>query len=244
MTNGAALMDDSGVFLTKAEIARRQIKKMIASGVVRPGDRITTREVSVALGMSETPIREAIHGLAAEGWLQVQSHIGAVVQGLRADQVLEISTLRGAVCAMAIQLSADSYDPPLLDRIDENIVSSEAALARQDYDHFAELNHEFHRLLCDRPQATYCYRILENMLGLMSSQRHGLTVSPHRLTEAIAEHRAIRDQLRLKNFEAAAELARQHELRTGVWLIGVFREAERRRAASAEPQRTTEEISG
>jgi DNA-binding GntR family transcriptional regulator len=236
-------MDNSGVFLTKAEIARRQIKKMITSGVVRPGDRITTREVSVALGMSETPIREAIHSLAAEGWLSVQSHVGAVVQGLRADQVQEISTLRGAVCAMAIQLSAPGYDVPLLNRIDENIKVSEEALALKDYERFAQLNHEFHRLLCDRPETTYCYRILENMLGLMSSQRHGLPVSPHRLTEAIAEHRAIRDQLRLQNFDAAAELARQHELRTGAWLIGVFKEAASRRA-SASGQRTTEEISG
>ncbi|HQZ11938.1 MAG TPA: GntR family transcriptional regulator [Devosia sp.] len=236
-------MDSSDVFLTKAEVARRQIKKMITSGAVRPGDRLTTREVSVALGMSETPIREAIHGLAAEGWLSVQSHVGAVVQGLKAEQVQEISTLRGAVCALAIQLSAAGYDEPLLRRIDHNIEASEAALGRQDYDRFAQLNHEFHRLLCDRPETTYCYRILENMLGLMSSQRHGLPVSPNRLAEAIAEHRAIRDHLRNRDFDAASELARQHELRTGAWLIGVFKEAASRRATE-DAQRATEQTAG
>lgn len=73
-------MAEPPVYLSKADIARRHIEGLILSGTVKPGDRITTREVSEALGMSETPIREAIRSLAAEGWLSVRLHVGAVVE--------------------------------------------------------------------------------------------------------------------------------------------------------------------
>ena len=73
-------MVEPPVFLSKADIARRHIEGLILSGAAKPGDRITTREVSEALGISETPIREAIRSLAAEGWLEVKPHVGAVVE--------------------------------------------------------------------------------------------------------------------------------------------------------------------
>ncbi len=221
------------VFVTKTELARRHIQKMILSGGVRPGDRITTREVSTALGISETPIREAIQGLAAEGWLTVQNHVGAVVQGLRVEQVKEISALRGLICALAIQLGAPNYDDALLDRIDVNIEASAKALARKDFTLFADLNYEFHGLLCDGPDTPYCHRLLNNMLGLMSSQRHGVATSAERLGQALNEHRKIRDLLRVKDFQGAAELAKQHELNTGAYLIRMLSQT----AADSPPDR-------
>ena len=68
------------VYMTKSDVARRHILGMILSGAVRSGARITTREVAEALGISETPIREAVRSLASEGWLEVQSHVGADVE--------------------------------------------------------------------------------------------------------------------------------------------------------------------
>ena len=65
-------MEHPNIYVTKTEMARRHIQGMVLSGTVRPGDRITSREVSTALGISETPIREAIRSLESEGWLEVQ----------------------------------------------------------------------------------------------------------------------------------------------------------------------------
>ena len=206
-------------FVTKAEMARRHIRKMILSGEVKPGDRITTREVSTALNISETPIREAIQGLAADGWLSVQNHVGAVVQGLRIEEVTEISALRGAICALAIELGAPSYDDALLDTIDRNIDAQAKAFDEGDFERFADLNYAFHNLLCDRPDTPYSNRLINNMLGLMSSQRHGISPNAERLVEALKEHRQIRDLLRARDFKGAAEMAKQHEVNAGAYVI-------------------------
>lgn len=214
------------VVITKAQLARRHIQRMILSGAVRPGDRLTTREVSAALGISETPIREAINGLAAEGWLDVQNHIGAVVQSLQVDQIKEISALRGMICGLAIELNAPRYDAAFLSELDDNIEKSIAALEANDFGTFGLFNYRFHRMLCDGPLSQYSYRILENMLGLMSSRRHGIPAYRERLEAAIGEHCQIRDLLKAGDFEGAARLARQHELNTGDFLIRKMTEME------------------
>ncbi|MFZ2099719.1 MAG: GntR family transcriptional regulator [Oricola sp.] len=217
-------MNKPNTYMTKAEMARRHIQSMILSGNVGPGDRITTREVSTALGISETPIREAIRGLASEGWLEVQNHIGAVVQGLRTEQIREISALRGRVCGLAIELGAPNFDAERLARIDENIEAYAEALERKDYQLVADKNYEFHELLCDNPQSPWCHKLIENMHGQMSAQRHGIPPQHNRLADALEEHRRIRDMLRAGDFAGAADMVKQHEKATGDFLIKMISE--------------------
>lgn len=217
-------MKEPRQYLTKAEVARQHIQEMVLSGTVGPGDRITTREVSDALGISETPIREAIRSLASEGWLEVQNHIGAVVQGLKTEQIREISALRGLICGLAIKLGAANFDAARLAEVDDNIAISAEALARGDFELFGAKNVEFHLLLCDNPESPWCKRLLENMHGLMSAQRHGIPPQPGRLADALQEHMRIRDRLRAGDFEGAANLVEQHEKNTGDFLIRIIEE--------------------
>ncbi|MBB3019135.1 DNA-binding GntR family transcriptional regulator [Microvirga lupini] len=217
-------MEQSTTYVTKSEMARRHIQSMVLSGVVQPGDRITTRDVSTALGISETPIREAIRSLESEGWLEVQSHVGAIVRGLRVDQIREISALRGLISALAIELGAPNFDEARLKRIDENISSSAKALKAGDFRLFAEKNYEFHELLIDNPESPWCHRLMGSMLGLMSSQRHGIPPQRERLEQAQMEHGQIRDLLRAGDFKGAADMAKQHEKNTAEFLIRVIGE--------------------
>lgn len=217
-------MEHPNIYMTKAELARRHIQTMVLSGTVRPGDRITSRDVSSALGISETPIREAIRSLASEGWLEIQNHVGAVVQGLRPHQIREISALRGLICGLAIELGAENFDEERLKKIDDNLEVAAKALENEDFRLFAEKNHEFHELLCDSPQSPWCHRLLGNMLGLMSAQRHGIAPQRERLEQAFKEHCRIRDLLRVRDFEAASEMVKQHERNTGDFLINAIGE--------------------
>lgn len=227
-------MDTPNAYMTKAELARRHIRSMILSGAVKPGDRITTREVSGAVGVSETPIREAMRGLASEGWLDIQNHIGAVVQGLRTEQIREISALRGLVCSLAIKLGAPNFDADRIASIDRNLAAAAEALRRQDYGLFAEKNIEFHELLCDNPQSPWCRKFLDNMNGLMSAQRHGIPPQHAQLAAALAEHRRIRDMLAAGDFAGAAKMVTQHERNTGDFLIKAVGEM----SAEGEAKRT------
>jgi DNA-binding GntR family transcriptional regulator len=203
-------MPQPSIYLTKADVARRHIQGLILSRAVQPGDRITTREISEALGISETPIREAIRSLASEGWLEVTSHVGAVVASAGAGQLREIYALRGLIGALAIELGGPSYDEARLAQIDANLEASAAAVEANDVVLYTRLNREFHELLYDTPQSQWCLRLDVN-LSAMTAIHHGFAVMPRRMGRSLAEHKAIRDAIRRGDLARAAERMKLHE---------------------------------
>lgn len=203
-------MSQAPVYLSKADIARRHIEGLILSRAVKPGDRITTREVSEALGISETPIREAIRSLAAEGWLDVQTHIGAVVASAGRDQLREIYLLRGMIGALAIELGGGAYSSGRLADIEANLAASQEAVAAADPHRYMKLNHDFHTMLYDTPHSQWCMRMLTNLSALTTVQR-GFTIKPARMAESLQEHLEIIAAIRGGKVAQAATLIREHE---------------------------------
>lgn len=203
-------MPPQPVYLSKSDIARRHIEELILTRAARPGDRITSREISDTLGMSETPIREAIRALAAEGWLDIQPHVGTVVASAGAEQLREIYALRGLVGGLAVKLGAGTYDAARFKAIDANISASRKAVAAQDVRRYTQLNHEFHTLLYDTPHSQWSLRMLVT-LSALSSARYGFAMMPQRMAASLREHQAIRDAIHVGDYARAAKLIEQHE---------------------------------
>jgi DNA-binding GntR family transcriptional regulator len=99
-----------------------------AEGSRSKGFGITSREVCEALGMSETPVREALRSLAAEGWLDMHPHLGVVVAGVDPWNVIELYRIGGMLGALAIERAAAAHDAAYLDRRE---AAAAADLARQ-----------------------------------------------------------------------------------------------------------------
>ena len=218
------------IHLTKSGLARQHIQELILSGAVREGQHITAREVCEAVGVSETPVREAIRGLAAEGWLELNAHHGVVVATIRAEHIAEIHALRGALAALAVELGAASYTAETFAALDRNIAESERAVVAGDTGAYARLNREFHLLMCDTPHTPWTMRLTSSLTAQTSAQRRGFEVIPARLRASMAEHRAILAALRQGDTSRAASLLVDHERRAGAALI----------AALSEPRRAAE----
>ncbi|USG61571.1 GntR family transcriptional regulator [Sneathiella marina] len=209
-------------FLTKTDLAKRHIQTLVLSGVYAPGDRITTREVARALGISDTPIREAFQSLASEGWLQIQQHVGAIVQGVKVEQVREISRLRGAVGGLAIEIGWLAFDEARLQAIDDVLDEMQLALDNDDYDSFGMKNYEFHDLISDRDHAPWCRRFLDSMYGHMSPKRLRITPTKERMAAALQEHRDIQSKLREGEFAEAARRVEIHERNAGDFYLDIL----------------------
>ena len=217
------------VHLTKSGLARQHNQELILSGAVREGQHLTAREVCEAVGISETPVREAIRGLAAEGWLELNAHHGVVVATLRAEHIAEIHALRGALAALAVELGAASYTAETFAVLDRNIAESERAVAAHDTGAYARLNREFHLLMCDTPHTPWAMRLTSSLTAQTSAQRRGFDAIPHRLRVSLAEHRAILAALRQGDTRRAASLLVEHERKAGAALIAAL--SDQRRAA-------------
>lgn len=208
---------------TKSEIAAQYIQELILSGGAPAGSTVTTTSISEALGMSETPVREAIKSLATEGWLVHSAHRGTVVASLDQEQISEVFRLRGILNALAISLSADAFDDDRLDSIDANIEASELAVAANDFETYSELNRAFHDLLCNTGRADWTYRLFSTLQRQSAVFRHGFRAIPDGLRKSLNAHLEIRAALRAGDFARAAELANEDEVSAGDRLIRTLR---------------------
>lgn len=206
-------------YRTKSDVAREHIQALILSGSVRAGARITTREVSEALGMSETPIREAIRQLSAEGWLTLSAHVGVVVASVNVEELAEVYAIRGALGALAIELGGASYTPDQLAAIDRNLAEAAVAVEQGKVPEYARLNRAFHLLLSDTPHTQWTLKLLGNLWAQTAAASHGFEVVPSRIRASLAEHRAIRAAIAARDYVAAATLMLEHERVAGAALI-------------------------
>jgi DNA-binding GntR family transcriptional regulator len=209
-------------YRTKSDIARLHIQQLIRSGSAQPGDHITTREISEALGMSETPVREAVRSLAAEGWLDFNPHLGVAVSSVKADQLAEIYALRGALGAVAIELGAALLGPARIAALECNLSAAAAAVAARDAARYAELNQEFHVLLSDTPATQWTLRLLNSLWAQTATIGRGFELVPRRMADSLAEHRAILAAVAAGQHCDAASLLVAHERQGGTVLIAAL----------------------
>lgn len=207
-------------YLTKADVARQHIQEMVVSGTVRAGDRLTSREVSEVLGMSETPIREAMRSLAAEGWLDFNAHLGVVVASIKHEQLAEVYAVRGALEGIAIELGGPMFSTDRLDELDRSLYEAEEAVAVLDIPRYVRLNHTFHLLLADTPTTQRTLKLLTNVWAQTTAMRRGFEAVPAaRIRSSLDEHWAIRNAVRERDFAKAAALTVAHERSAGAVLI-------------------------
>ncbi|MER5439451.1 GntR family transcriptional regulator [Streptomyces sp. NPDC002790] len=198
-------------FRTKADLAAEHIKQEIMSGRAAPGTKLVARTVAEAVGISETPVREAVKQLVSEGWLVERPHVGAVVAQVTVDNARELYGVRAALSALALELGGP-LTGTRLDQVDEVLAESVEAVGEGDVARFAALNRRFHSLLCDTGQTQMIHRMLTGIWSKTETAQRGFRLVPWRLPESHAEHVAIRDALAGGSFQEAAELVRAHEL--------------------------------
>ena len=201
----------SPVFVTKAGLARAHIQEMILSGQVREGQQFTAREVSEALAVSETPVREAISGLVAEGWLKFNAHRSVFVASISVDQIDEINELRGVLSFLAVKRGGRAYSEQMLAALESNIEEAAKAVDDEDPQRYAEVNRQFHLLICDTPYTQWTHHLLSSLSSQTAVLRKGFAAVPSRMKASLDDHRAIVDAIRAGDIDLAGDLLVQHE---------------------------------
>ena len=212
----------SPVFVTKAGLARAHIQEMILSGRVREGQQFTAREVSEALAVSETPVREAISGLVAEGWLKFNAHHSVVGASISVDQIDEINELRGVLSFLAVKRGGHAYSEQVIAALESNIADAAEAVADEDPQRYAEINRQFHLLICDTPHTQWTHHLLSSLSSQTSVLRKGFAAVPTRMKASLDDHRAIVTAIRAGDIDLAGDLLVQHEHDASKALIGAL----------------------
>ena len=138
------LQADGAEPLTKTALAIRELRKAIRSGKIHQGEQLTVGELAEQLGMSPTPVREAMRTLQAEGLITQTPHHTLAVITLSEKDVQEIYVVRLLVEPLATQLAT----PHLTEEDFARLHQLNAAMHEADITHHMdrryELNHDWH----------------------------------------------------------------------------------------------------
>ena len=104
-------------YRTKRDVAATVLRSAIIRGEMPPGTRLLLNQLAEQLGLSLTPVREAIQQLEAEGFVELQNHKGGVVLGLDSEDLLELYAMRAGVEGLAARIGAPKLTDSDLDAL-------------------------------------------------------------------------------------------------------------------------------
>jgi len=181
------------------------LQSLILSGTLAPGSALQEDQLARKLGVSRTPLREAIAYLQGEGLIIDRAHRSSVVFEPSADDLREIYELRIDLETMAVSRAIDRLAPEAIDELVELVEGMDAA---ETAGAFAELNQRFHYTIHEAAERPRLLSILEVLQSL--AQPYVRMLMGPALARGQAEHRQLVDALRQGDREAAVVVTRQH----------------------------------
>lgn len=175
-----------------------------------PGSPLREAALERELGISKTPIREALVRLEQDGYLTVIPYRGAFVTGYTSTDLKEIYELRELIEGVAARNAARTIEPEVLNRLHEVGERSREALAAGDVDAVAQLFDEFDELLCAEVVNSRIGRLIEDLRGHLVRIGRMTVAIPGRLERSIEQHEAILHAIEQRDEDAAESLMRLH----------------------------------
>jgi DNA-binding GntR family transcriptional regulator len=197
-----------GESTSRSELVYRKLRDAIASGALKPGQRLMETEVAEWLEVSRTPVREALRRLEGDGMLTVEPRMGRVVASISRQAMLELYVMREVLEGTAARLCARHASETEIIEL-QALVEREARL-RGNLPEAARHNRLFH----DAIHRGAHNRYLEKSLAAVNDTMHLLGPSqlliPERARQSQAEHAQLLAHIRSHDAEGAEAAARRH----------------------------------
>ena len=187
-----------------AELLRQRIFQRL----LEPGSWIDELKIAEELGISRTPLREALKVLATEGLVTMKVRRGAYVTEVSEKDLRDVYHLLALMESDAARVVAHNATAQQMAQIQAQHLALENAVGERDK--FFEINQAFHHLLLDMSDNKWRSQIVADLRKVMKLNRHHSLFKDGRIEQSLAEHRAIVEALLQKQPELAAERMSAH----------------------------------
>jgi len=186
------------------------LRDAIVAGQLEPGRQISENELAARLGVSRTPIREALQRLREERLVAVVPQYGTFVTHISESAVSDAQFVREALECAAIRGTALRARDQDLGALEAIIRRQDAAREANDSDSFYVLDDELHQLLCDLSGHDIAWSLSQRAKGHLNRIRRLSMPEPGYMMEMIGEHRAVVAAVAAHDPDAAEQTLRHH----------------------------------
>lgn len=192
------------------EIVFETLREAIINTVLKPGERMMEIQLAEEMGVSRTPVREAIRKLELEGFVVMIPRKGAYVAGISMKDIADVFEIRAAMEALAAGLAADRITEEELEHLERILVKVGECVKDNDLEGIVEVDTEFHDVLFQATRNERLAQIISNLREQIQRFRTASLSTPGRMKYAFEEHKQIVEALSARNVELAQTLAREH----------------------------------
>ncbi len=197
---------------TAKAYALREISENIISLELKPGTLVSENELAKALGVSRTPVREALQELQKSQLIEVFPQRGSYVAGISFEAVEEAAFLRRTLEIAIAEELCDKITFEQLEQLTENIGLQEYYLNNGMSSKIMDLDNQFHKdlfLMCGKERT---YNIMQSIMGHFDRIR---ILSLHTIKDIkiVTDHRAILEAIKSGNKQAVRDLISRHLMR-------------------------------
>ncbi len=186
------------------------IQNDILNEVYKTGDSLTESKLCKELGVSRTPVREAIRQLELEGLVQSIPNRGVFVKGISAKDIEDIYTIRMMIEGLAARWAAENINQQELKELKENVELEEFYTMKNDTEQLLKLDTKFHGIIFKASKSKTLMHVLGIFHHNVQRARNASFSAPRRAKKVLEEHKAIFQAIFDRDADKAEKLTTEH----------------------------------
>jgi DNA-binding GntR family transcriptional regulator len=204
------------------EQVAQNINEMIRKGELRRGQKINETRLCELMGVSRTPIREALRTLNTQGIIDLVPHKGAFVSQFSIQEIndmFEVMSMLEGMCARLAVKKMAAADLKKIERLHEKL---EHHYRKKDHKSYLEINEILHVLLQKLTGNKTLNEVANGLRQKILLFRHKQLYEPERFDRSIQEHRDLLDAFRKKDSRLAEKVMKKHLIQQCKALVGLY----------------------
>ncbi len=186
------------------------VRGLIVSGRMRPGEAVIEAAMATRLGVSRTPVREALKRISDEGLIHVFAQNGTFIAPISRKALEEAYVIRTALETESASRAAGRLPAAATEAFEDNIAAHERAIERRHFAEAIRLDDTFHRMIAEVNGLHMLWRAVDISKAQMDRGRHLAIPQPGLGAVTIRQHRLILDAMLAGDGPLAAECMREH----------------------------------
>lgn len=217
-------------FLPLRDVVFNTLRQAILTGELKPGERLMEIHLANRLGVSRTPIREAIRKLELEGLVTMIPRRGAEVAQITEKSMNDVLEVRRAVDALCVELACDRITEEELEALKAACDAFEQAVRTKDVKKIAKADVELHDIIVQATGNKRLIQLVNNLSEQMYRYRFEYIKDFTQHEKLVEEHRIIYESIVKKDKETACEAAKMHiDNQKNTIIMQIRKEQEHRR---------------
>lgn len=187
-----------------------KIREDILNDQYKHGEKIVEAKLAESLGVSRTPVREALKQLELDGLVENIPNRGVIVKGISQQDIYDIFIIRMAIEGIAAQWAVERMSDEEIDQLKEVFELMEFYTFKGDVTKIFELNTKFHEIIYMATKSRYLEHVLKDFQLFIKSTRNKSLRSEGRMETALEEHKSILDAFIKKDAPTAVLMLTKH----------------------------------